>query len=126
MSIRVRWHNDDEQLLVVQFTAHWTWSAFFRAKAVLDNLLDNVDTPINCLFLLPSDIILPPDSIRNGQHAFETRHHNLNQIVIVKPNMLIRTIYDMVYRKNPEVSNYIVFVETNELALHYLDKQSAR
>lgn len=126
MSIRVRWHNDDEELLVVQFTAHWTWSAFFRAKATLDNLLDDVESPKDCLFLLPSDIILPPDSIRNGQHAFETIHPNLNQIVVVKPNMLIRTIYDIIRKKNPRISDYIVLAETKELALHYLEKESTR
>jgi len=124
MSIRVRWHNNDQDLLVVQFTARWTWNAFFQSKTVLDNLLDDVNKPVNCLFLLPADIILPPDSIRNGQHAFNTMHPHLKQIIVVKPNSLIRTIYDMVLKKKPLIQEHMMLIESMEHALDYLDAQS--
>lgn len=121
MSIRVEWHNEYEQLLIVEFTARWTWTAFFKAKSELDAMLDEMSSPTNCLFLLPSDILLPPDSIRNGQQAFDNRHTNLNHIIVVKPNLLIRTIYDMVLKKSPTVIDFVSLADTSEHALQMLD-----
>lgn len=124
MSIKVRWHNDDREFLIVQFTSRWTWSAFFRAKATLDNLLDDVHESVDCVFLLPSDMVLPPDSIRNGRHAFHTMHPNLKQIIIVKPNMLIHTIYKMAVKKQPSIRHMVTLSETYEPMVHPLEKLS--
>lgn len=121
MSIRVRWHDDDHQLLIVQFTSHWTWNEFFRAKATMDNLLDHTNEHINCICLVPSDLILPPDSIRNGKHAFAMIHPNLNHIVIARSNILIRTIYKMVSKQSPTIINSITLAESQDHAMQFLE-----
>ena len=126
MSIQVRWHNDDHRLLIVQFTSHWTWNDFFRAKATLDNLLDSARKPVNCIFVLPPDVILPPDSIRNGKHAFSTMHEKLNHIVVARPNILIRTIFDMIEKQHPNIVDYVTLVESQTHALEVVETLSLR
>ncbi len=125
MSIRVRWYNDDQQILVAQFTSRWTWNEFFRAKATLDNMLDTINQPTHCIVMFPSDVILPPDSLRNGKHALETKHPLLEHIVVAKSNILIKTVYKMVLRQHPQVETFVTLTETKDHAVEFINSLSA-
>jgi|GEM_PF-6465442 len=125
MSIRVRWHDNSQQILLAQFTSRWTWKEFFRAKAVMDDMLDTVNRPTNCILLLPSDFILPPDTMSNGKNALDTRHPQLQHLIVAKPNRLIHTVYDMIVAQHPYVEDFVILTESHETALDFINSLSS-
>jgi len=125
MSIRIRWHENSQQILVAQFTSRWTWKEFFRAKAKMDDLLDTVNRPTSCIVLLPSDMILPPDTLQNGKRALESRHPNLQHLIVAKPNRIIQTVYDMTIKQHPALTDFVILAQSEDHALDLINSQSS-
>lgn len=101
MSIILSWHDDAKTMLRYDFPESWTWQDFYQAfRTGTSEYTATVDHPVDILIHLPEGGKLPASghAISNARRALKEKSPNLNRIVVVGGNALVKAMVNVLSR----------------------------
>jgi hypothetical protein len=121
MPITVEWANTKHTVIHYRFLGDWTWDDYDAANQITTDLLDRVDHAVNLICDFTASTAIPPRVLSNvGRSLRQKRPGNLDQIVVVGVNGLLRNLADVLSTLYPTATAHIIFAHTLDHALRLL------
>jgi hypothetical protein len=92
MPIPVTWYKDTVNVIVFEFPVEWTWDEFWEAKAISDQMMDEVDRNYALILHAPANVRVPDNAISQGRSMINRRHPRADLFVIVSSNAFVRSL----------------------------------
>jgi hypothetical protein len=112
MSIEIVWDNPEQTVIRYIFGQKWTWDEFYAARDHAYGLIDAGQQRVAVIFDVPAGMTLPGNMLTNGRNAVAKRHANTSLIVIVVPNMYLRTLLEMIIKLAGPKADIVEMVPT--------------
>ena len=116
MGIEIVWDDPEETIIRYIFDTNWTWDDFYTARDHAYRLIDIRQVRVAVIFDIPPDMRLPSNMLTNSKNALERRHANTHAIVIVVPNLYLRTLLEIVVKLAGSKADILEMVPTLEVA----------
>jgi hypothetical protein len=107
MSIKVVWDNSDRTILRYIFSEHWTREEYEAADEEAWEMLDKVRQPIGALVELPSEFVIPPQTLQPGKYFITIRHPRIYMTVLVGLNPIALTLFNTFRLMQPETTDFV-------------------
>lgn len=115
MPYTLRWHNEDNDILVAKYTGRWTWEEIFEADEIAWRMYAEANKRCDGIVDMMDSRWVPPRYVENIREVSAKTYTNLYSVVyVVQPMMrdLITTFNDS-FEKLPY---QIAFEDTVEAA----------
>jgi hypothetical protein len=110
MSVTVRWWDEDQQTIILyEFTGKWTWSEFYPAYDESIRLMDSVEYKVDFIMDLLNSQHIPPGALQHLKRAADFNHPNMGLAVYVGINPLIQALGRMFRKIYPASARYYPF-----------------
>jgi hypothetical protein len=110
--IKVSWANTNKTIIIWDFAIGWDWEDFFTAKAEVDTMIESVMGTVDSIFLVPSDMRIPPNAIANIRKIVVTRHHRHDKVVVVGSRGLLARLMSISRQLLPSTTPRLHYVNT--------------
>lgn len=113
MSVIVEWDHEEAAVVRQTFTGKWTWNELYTSLQEVDRLIRSVDHPVFLLIDMRKSMVLPSGALAHVR-TLDRWHPNLQKIIAIGVNPLIRTMFGVVARVRPSMHEQIILVITLE------------
>ena len=116
MGIQVLWDNPEKTIIRYDFSDSWTWDEFYQVRVEGNNMAESVSHPVVALINLQGQVSLASGALVQGKRIARTKPENISMQVIVSTNGLIKSLFPVFTRLNPNLANSYRVVPTLEAA----------
>lgn len=116
MGIQVLWDNPEKTIIRYDFSDPWTWDEFYQVRVEGNNMAESVSHPVVALINLQGQVSLASGALVQGKRIARTKPENISMQVIVSTNGLIKSLFPVFARLNPNLANSYRVVPTLEAA----------
>jgi len=121
MPITVDWADPEHSILIYSFVSNWTWDDYDRANLVTHDLIVSVSHEVALICDFSASTGIPPRVLSHiGRSLRQKRPANLNQIIAVGVNGLLRNLADVLRTLYPAATAGIIHAHTLEHAFRLL------
>jgi len=111
MPISVRFE-DDNHLVIWTFEGRWIWDDYYSQRDTINQKIEQIPHLVNMIVDITNGSLLPQNVLSHTGTAVRKAPHNLGIIVIVGPNLALRTFFQFFKRM------YGMFQPNQEKNLH--------
>ena len=121
MPITVEWTNTQHTMILYRLIGEWTWDDYDAANRLTADLLDRVDHTANLICDFSDSTTIPSRVLSNvGRSLRQKRPANLDQVIVVGVNGLLRNLADVLSTLYPTATAHIIFAHTRDHAFRLL------
>jgi hypothetical protein len=132
MAIELFWDDDTQTRLLLEFNGRWTWDELHQTLATIKKITDNVNHEIAALVdvsrglhIAPTDLF-SAEGLHNARLLMTLGREGTGPVVIVGVNPLIKTIYDVVHKLDPDILSSVRIAKTLDDARLLLEAPSSK
>lgn len=111
MPITVAWHNPEKTIIGMTFTGSWTWDDLYRASDETRLLYDTIQHEAHLIMDMQHAPSLPSNALAHVR-LLDREHPNQGKVVAVGVNAFIHTMFRVVLKLRPQVTDKILIVGT--------------
>lgn len=124
MAIDVRWLNDEQTIVVLDFSGRWTWEELYTAYQQVGGMVSGKPGTIHAIMNRAQDEFrsyAPPNAIVHSVSLIRKLPKNLGVGVIVDSGSPgLRALYDAIARLYPPFGRKLAVVATFDDAVAYI------
>lgn len=132
MAIELYWNNDEQSVLLAEFTGRWTWNELYemlqKVKKITANRAQEIGAIIDLRqgMHLPGGSLFSQETLNHFKQILKMGDDNKGPVVVVGVNSVVQTVFDMIVKLDPRAAKDVYFVKNMTEAESLLARCLAR
>jgi hypothetical protein len=120
VTITIKWIDDSKRVISYRIQSPWTWEEADQVKDQLNQMIESVDHPVDCIFDVSAVGALPRNTLQVAFERYNFIPKNVGVYVMVGAPSSIRAVMDVLRIMRPSVFSRYHLVKTLEDAYRFI------